>query len=105
MQCAHQQIGRYSPELRDGEKYYQRKSAKKIFEIMLNRFDSGLQGHQAMMRFKKRRRGEDESIHMFFDDLEMLKKSSQPDESNSKMNLAVPSKFIDGVKNDDPRKI
>ena len=67
---------------------------------MLNRFGSGVQGHQAMMRFEKRRQREDETIDKFLDDLEMLRRRSQPDESNRRMNLAVASKFIDGVKND-----
>ena len=35
--------------------------------------------------------------------LEMLRRRSQPDESNRRMNLAVASKFIDGVKNDELR--
>ena len=44
---------------------------------------------------------EDETIDYFLDDLEMLRRRSQTDESNSRMNLAVASKFIDGVKNDE----
>ena len=52
------------------------------------------------MRFEKRRQREDETIDKFLDDLEMLRRRSQPDESNRRMNLAVASKFIDGVKND-----
>ena len=85
------------------KKQYQRDTGDKIFEILLNRFGSGVQGHQAMMRFEKRRQREDETIDMFLDDLEMLGRRSQPDESNSRMNLAVASKFIDGVKNDELR--
>ena len=85
------------------KKQYQRDTAEKIFEILLNRFGSGVQGHQAMMRFEKRRQREDESIDKFLDDLEMLRRRSQPDESNRRMNLAVASKFIDGVKNDELR--
>ena len=83
------------------EKQYQRDTAEKIFEILLNRFESGVQGHQAMMRFEKRRQQEYETIDKFLDDLEMLRRRSQPDESNRRMNLAVASKFIDGVKNDE----
>ena len=79
------------------KKQYQRDTAEKIFEILLNRFGSGVRGHQAMMRFDKRRQREDETI----DDLELLRTRSQPDESNRRMNLAVASKFIDGVKNDE----
>ena len=85
------------------KKQYQRDTGDKIFEILLNRFGSGVQGHQAMMRFEKRKQREDETIDMFLDDLEMLRRRSQPDESNSRMNLAVASKFIDGVKNDELR--
>ena len=85
------------------KKQYQRDTAEKIFEILLNRFGSGVQGHQAMMRFEKRRQREDETIDKFLDDLEMLRRRSQPDESNRRMNLAVSSKFIDGVKNDELR--
>ena len=33
----------------------------------------------------------------------MLRKRSQPDESNSRLNLALDSKIIDGVKNDELR--
>ena len=85
------------------KKRYQRDTAEKIFEILLYRFGSGVQGHQAMMRFEKRRQREDETIDKFLDDLEMLRRCSQPDESNRRMNLAVASKFIDGVKNDELR--
>ena len=85
------------------KKQYQRDTAEKIFEISLNCFGSGVQGHQAMMRFEKWRQREDETIDKFLDDLEMLRRRSQPDESNRRMNLAVASKFIDGVKNDELR--
>ena len=85
------------------KKQYQRDTAEKIFEILLNRFGSGVQGHQAMMRFEKRRQREDETIDKFLDDLEMLRRRSQPNESKRRMNLAVASKFIDGVKNDELR--
>ena len=44
-------------------------TADEIFEIMLNRFGSGLKGHQAKMRFEKRSQREDESIDRFLDDL------------------------------------
>ena len=46
---------------------------------------------------------EDETIDKFLDDLEKLRRRSQPDESNRRMNLAIASKFIDGVKNDELR--
>ena len=85
------------------KKQYQRDTAEKIFEILLNRFGSGVQGHQAMMRFEKRRQRERETIDKFLDDLKMLRRRSQPDELNRRMNLAVASKIIDGVKNDELR--
>ena len=56
-----------------------------------------------MMRFEKRRQREDETIHKFLDNLEMLRRRGQTDESNSRMNLAVASKFIAGVENDELR--
>ena len=56
-----------------------------------------------MMRFEKRRQREDETVDKFLVNLEMLR--SQPDESNRRMKLAVASKFIDGVKNDELRTI
>ena len=37
------------------KKEEERDTADKIFEILLNRFGSGMKGHQAMMRFEKRR--------------------------------------------------
>ena len=55
------------------------------------------------MRFEKQRQRETETIDKVLDDLEMLIRRSQPDESNRKMNQAVASKFIDGVKNDELR--
>ena len=81
------------------KKQYQRETAEKIFEILLNRFGSGVQGHQAMMRFEKLRQRKDETIDKFLEDLEMLRRRKQPDESNRRMNLAVASKFIDGLIN------
>ena len=85
------------------KKQYQRDTAEKIFENLLNRFGSGVQGHQPIMLFEKRRQRGDETIDKILDDLEMLRRRSQPDESKSKMNVAVISKFIDGVKNDELR--
>ena len=78
-------------------------TAEKIFEVLINRFGSVVQGHQAMMRFEKQWQREDETIDKFLDDLEMLRRRSHPDESNRRMNLALASKFINGVKNDELR--
>ena len=85
------------------EEQYQRETAETNFEILLNRFGSGVQGHQAMMRFEKGMQGKDGTKDMFLDDLKMLRRRSQPDESNSRTNLAIASKFIEDVKNDELR--
>ena len=54
-----------------------------------------------MMRFEKGRQREDENIDKFLDDLQLLRRHSQPDESNRRMNLAITSKLNDGVRNDE----
>ena len=79
----------------------ERDSARKIFDILLNRFGSGVQGHQAMVEFEKRRQRDDESIDKFLDDLELLRRRSNPDERISERNLAIASKFMDGVKSEE----
>ena len=61
------------------------------------------EGHQAMMRFEKRRQTDDETIDRFLDDLESLRRRSDPEESTNRRNFSVASKFIDGVKSDDLR--
>ena len=76
-------------------------SARKIFDILLNRFGSGVQGHQAMVKFEKRRQRDDETIDNFLDDLELLRRRSNPDERISERNFAIASKFMDGVKNEE----
>ena len=75
----------------------------KIFEILLNRFGSGMKGHQATMRFEKRRQRDDESIDRFLDDLESMRRRSDPEESTNRKNFSITSKFIDGMKSDDLR--
>ena len=55
----------------------ERDTADKIFEILFNRFGSGMTGHQSMMSFEKRRQRVDESIDRFLDDLESLTKSEK----------------------------
>ena len=54
-----------------------------------------------MMRFEKRRQRDDESIDQFLDDLESLRRRSNPEESTNRRNFSIASKFIDGVKSDD----
>ena len=85
------------------KKEEERDTADKIFEILLNRFGSGMKGHQAMMRFEKRKQRDDESIDRFLDDLESLRRRSDPDESTNRRNFSIALKFIDGVKSDDLR--
>ena len=85
------------------KKEEERDTADKIFEILLNRFGSGMKGHQAMMRFEKRRKRDDESIDRFLDDLESLRRRSDQKESTNRRNFSIASKFIDGVKSDDWR--
>ena len=85
------------------KKEEERDTADKIFEILLNRFGSGMKGHQAMMRFEKRRQRDDESIDRFLDELESLRRRSDPEESTNRRNFSIASKFIDGVKSDDLR--
>ena len=79
----------------------ERDSAHKIFDILLDRFGSGVQGHQAMVKFEKRRQRDDESIEKFLDDLELLRRRSNPDETISERNLAIASKLMDGVKSEE----
>ena len=62
-----------------------------------------MKGHQAMMRFEKRRQRDNESIDRFLDDLESLRRRSDPEESTNRRNFSIASKFIDGVKSDDLR--
>ena len=82
--------------MRDGQKAIPAgHTAEKNFEILLNQFGSGVQGHQAMIRFEKQRQGEDETIDNFLDDLEMLSRRIPTNESNSRINLAVASKLIE----------
>ena len=92
-----QQSSRTNYEPRNKE----RDSARKIFDILLNRFGSGVQGHQAMVKFEKRRQRDDESIDKFLDDLELLRRRSNPDERISERNLAIASKFMDGVRSEE----
>ena len=80
------------------KKEEERDTPDKIFEILLSQFGSGMKGHQAMMRFEKRRKRHDESINLFPDDLESLKRRSDPEESTNKRNFTIASKFIDGLK-------
>ena len=79
----------------------ERDSARKIFDILLNCFGSGVQGHQVRVKFEKRCQRDDESRDNFLDDLELLRRRSNPDERISEQNLAIASKFMDGVKSEE----
>ena len=87
------------------KKEEERDTADKIIEVLLNQFESGTKGHQAMMGFEKRRQSEDESIDQFLDDFESLRRRSDPEESTNRRNFSIASKFIDGVRSDDWRTI
>ena len=82
------------------KKQYQRDTAKNIFETLMNRFVSGVHGHQAIMRFRNRKLRDEENIDNFLDDIEMLRRRSQPDKSNSRLNRAVGSNSNDNVNSD-----
>ena len=56
----------------------ERDSARKIFDILLNRFGSGVQGHQAMVKFEKRHQRDDESIDTFWTTLNCLEGEATP---------------------------
>ena len=62
-----------------------------------------MKGHQAMMRSGKRTQRDDETIDRLLDDLESLRRRSDPEESTNRRNFSIVSKFIDGVKSDDLR--
>ena len=81
----------------------ERDTADRIFKILLNRIGSGVNGHQAMMRFEKRRQRDDELFDRFLDNLESLRRRSDPEESTNGRNFSIASKFIDGVKSDELR--
>ena len=83
------------------KKANERDSDCKIFDVLLNRFGSGVQGHQAMVKFEKRRQRDDESIDKILDDLELLRRRSNPDDRITERNLAIASKFMDGVKSEE----
>ena len=59
-----------------------------------------MKGHQAMMRFEKRRLNDNESVDRFLDDLESLRKISDPEESTNRGNFSIASNFIEEVQID-----
>ena len=80
------------------KKNEERDTADKIFGTLLNGFGFGKEGHQAMMRFGKKRHRNDESIDQILDDLESLRRSSDPELSTNRRNFSIAAKFIEGVK-------
>ena len=58
-----------------------------------------------MVKFEKKRQRDDESIDKFLDDLEFLRMRSNPDERISVRNLAIGSKFMDGVNSEESKTI
>ena len=85
------------------KKEEERNTANKIFEILSNRFGSGMKGHQALMRFENKRLRDDESTDRFLVDLESLRRRSDPEESTNRRSFSIASKFLDGMKSDDLR--
>ena len=83
------------------KKEEKRDTADKIYEILLSRFGSGIKGQQATMGFEKRRQRDDESIFRFLDDLESLRRRSDPEESTNRRYFSIASKFIDGLRSYD----
>ena len=82
----------------------ERDSARKILLISQNFVESfrlGCSGHQAMVKYENRRKRNDDSIDKFLDDLEILKRRSNPDKRISERNLAISSKSMDVVKSDE----
>ena len=69
---------------------HERDSARKIFDILLNCFGSGVQGHQAMVNLEKRLQRDDKSIDTFLDDLELLRRRSNADERISDVTWPLP---------------
>ena len=58
--------------------------------VMAKGVGSGVQGHQATLKLEKRLK--------FLDDLELLRRRSNPDERISERKFVISSKFMDGVK-------
>ena len=73
-------------------------TADNIFETLLKRFGPGMKDHQAMMRFEKRRQRDDESVDRFLDDLESLRRRSDPEESTNRRNFSVQKVYRRGKK-------
>ena len=72
-----------------------------LFDILLNLFGSGEQGHRAMVKFEQRRPRDDGPIEKFLNDLKLLRRRSNPDEGISEESLAIASKFTDEKKSDE----
>ena len=58
-----------------------------------------------MVKFKKKHQRDDEFIDKILDDLELLRRRSNPDERISERNLAIASKNMDGIKSDELKTI
>ena len=83
------------------ERTNERSSTRKIFEILLNRFGSVVQGRQAIMKLEKRRQRDDDSNDKILDDLDLLKRRSNRDEKIPQRNSANASNFMNGVRIDE----
>ena len=56
-----------------------------------------------MMRFEKRRQRNNESIDRFLENVESLRRRSDPEESTNRRNFSIALLIIDDVKSDDLR--
>ena len=68
-------------------------SAWQIFYVFLTHFSSGVQGHQTIAKFEKKRQSVEVSIDKFLDDLELLRRRIIPG--------AIALSFMDGVRSDE----
>ena len=68
----------------------ERDSARKMFDILLNRIGSGVQRHQAMVNFEKRRQRDHEFIDKFLDDLELLRRKTNPTRGSRNVTWPLP---------------
>ena len=80
------------------KKEKERDTADKIFARLLNRVGSGMKEHQAMMKFKKLRQRDEESIDQFLDDIESLRRRSDLEDSANRRNFSNASNYLMGYK-------
>ena len=100
------QSGEHSTEVRGSQEWRRTRHSGEDFEILLNRFGSGMKEKEAMINFEeKKRQRNDESIDWFLDELESLRRRSNPEQLTNRRNIRIASKFIVRVKNHDLRTL